>query len=656
MKDMKQTKERLTKELSTFRHKVIRLGKVQKSDKGMERHQKAATDRRKIEDDLCATRGRLRILLSSSPAVLYMSKISGNYGTTFISENVKAQIGYESNDFLDNPGFWANHIHPDDAPRVYEELKHVFEHDSHVYEYRFKHKDGHYIWLRDERWLVRDTDGNPQEIVGYWIDITDRKQAEEKIREAEEKYRSIVENSDDQIFMLDKDYKFLFINKSAANLSGKSAQKMFGMSIFETLPKTTAIQFGENIKKVFETGKNISLDEKMLIQGREYYNSTKLNPIKDDSGRVIAVAGIVRDITRRKQAEEALRKSEGQLSNAMKIANLGHWELDVTSGMFTFTDSFYAIFRTTAQEMGGYHMSIADYAKRFVHPEDAPLVAEETRKAVETDDPNFNRYIEHRMLYADGSVGHIGVRFFIVKDENGKTIKTYGVNQDITERKLAEEKIKTSLREKDILLKEIHHRVRNNLQIISSLLNLQASKIDDENLTAIFSTSRSRIQSMAMVHEMMYTNEDFARINMNYYLNNLITSLIKLFNPDMNRIQIRLKNEDIYLDLNRAIPCGMIMNELATNAIKHAFPGDRKGFIEIRSRKDSDSIRLSVRDDGVSLPPDFKPSEVHSLGMTIITDLTHQIDGELKLIQKDRIKTFELILPIDKVNNNEDCQ
>jgi PAS domain S-box-containing protein len=143
--------------------------------------------------------------------------------------------------------------------------------------------------------------------------------------------------------------------------------------------------------------------------------------------------------SQRRQTEEALQKSEAQLANAVKMANLGHWEFDIASGMFTFSDSFYAIFHTNAREMGGYRMSIADYARRFVHPDDAPMVGAETRKALETDDPNFNRYVEHRILYADGGVGHIAVRFFIVKDAQGKTIKTYGVNQDITERKRAEE-------------------------------------------------------------------------------------------------------------------------------------------------------------------------------------------------------------------------
>jgi PAS domain S-box-containing protein len=160
--------------------------------------------------------------------------------------------------------------------------------------------------------------------------------------------------------------------------------------------------------------------------------------VKVADGRKLLLA-IGRDLTDRKRAEQALRESESQLANALKIAKLGHWELDIESGLFTFSDSLYAVLRTTAKEMGGYQMSIADYARRFVHPEDSPLVESETRKAIDTTDPNFNRYLEHRMLYADGSAGHIAVHYFVVKDRQGKTIKTYGVNQDITELKRFEE-------------------------------------------------------------------------------------------------------------------------------------------------------------------------------------------------------------------------
>ena len=167
-------------------------------------------------------------------------------------------------------------------------------------------------------------------------------------------------------------------------------------------------------------------------------------PLHDAQGRVTGIMSVNADITERKLMEEKLRNSTAQLSNALVITHLGHWEYDVASDLFTFNDQFYNIFRTTVEQVGGYTMHSAEYAHRFVHPDDMNMVGEETRKAIETTDPHFNRQIEHRMLYADGTVGHITVRFFIVKDSHGRTVKTYGVNQDITERKQAEDALRES--------------------------------------------------------------------------------------------------------------------------------------------------------------------------------------------------------------------
>jgi len=147
---------------------------------------------------------------------------------------------------------------------------------------------------------------------------------------------------------------------------------------------------------------------------------------------------------KRKQVEERLHTNEAQLSNAMVIAKLGYWEYDVESDLFTFNDHFYNIFRTTAEKVGGYKMSPAKYAKQFVHPDDMAVVANEMKKAMETTDPNFSRTLEHRIIYEDGEPGYISVRFYVAKDSQGHTIKTYGANQDISKRKIMENELRDS--------------------------------------------------------------------------------------------------------------------------------------------------------------------------------------------------------------------
>jgi PAS domain S-box-containing protein len=164
----------------------------------------------------------------------------------------------------------------------------------------------------------------------------------------------------------------------------------------------------------------------------------EIEPSEDDKHIIGLIASAIGREEERKNVEEELYRSQQQLSNALNIGKLGHWELDVIKSIFTFSDEFYSIFRTNAKEMGGYRMPIEDYARRFVHPDDRHVVSEEMRKALDAEYTDFSGYIEHRMLYADGSTGYLAVKFFIVKNSKGQTVKSYGVNQDITDRKLSE--------------------------------------------------------------------------------------------------------------------------------------------------------------------------------------------------------------------------
>jgi PAS domain S-box-containing protein len=282
-------------------------------------------------------------------------------------------------------------------------------------------------------------------------DITERKRADEALRSSRNMLRTVLDSIPSAVFWKDRELNYLGGNRPWLEAVGlKFTEQVVGKSDYD-LPweKHQADSFREYDRKIIEAGKaEYGIVESFRqADGTIAWARTNKVPLRDTQGSVIGILGTYENITERKEAEEALRKSEAMLSNAAVIARLGPWEYDVAKDEFIFNDQFYAIFKTTAAEVGGYTLSSAEYAKRFVHPDDLHLVGDETRQAVETSDPHFNRTLEHRMFYADGTPGFISVRFFIQKDAEGKTVKTYGVNQDITDRKRAEEELRKRLRE-----------------------------------------------------------------------------------------------------------------------------------------------------------------------------------------------------------------
>jgi PAS domain S-box-containing protein len=202
--------------------------------------------------------------------------------------------------------------------------------------------------------------------------------------------------------------------------------------------------------------------------------------------------------------------------------------------------------------------------------------------------------------------------------------------RDITERKREEEKIRASLREKEILLKEIHHRVKNNLQIISSLLNLQSAHIRDPRALEVFKEGQGRVRSMALIHEKLYQSDDLARVDFSEYISNLAAYLFRSYEVNAGAVRLNVEAEDVLLGVDTAIPCGLIINELVSNSLKHAFPGGGGGLINITLRPASrDRLTLTVADDGVGLPPGFDVRNTPSLGLQLVNTLARQLGGEV---------------------------
>jgi two-component sensor histidine kinase len=211
----------------------------------------------------------------------------------------------------------------------------------------------------------------------------------------------------------------------------------------------------------------------------------------------------------------------------------------------------------------------------------------------------------------------------------------YGLSiffRDITGRKRTEEQIRASLEEKELLLKEIHHRVKNNLQVVSSLLSLQAGSIKDKQVVDVLKESQNRVRSMALIHEKLYKSRDLSRIDFAEYIRTLADNLFRSYRIDRNTVTLRLDIDNLSMGIDIAIPCGLIINELISNSLKHAFPGGRMGEIYIRFYSVADKrLELIIGDDGVGLPEDFDFQKTESLGFQLVNILTEQLQGTIKV-------------------------
>jgi two-component sensor histidine kinase len=207
---------------------------------------------------------------------------------------------------------------------------------------------------------------------------------------------------------------------------------------------------------------------------------------------------------------------------------------------------------------------------------------------------------------------------------------------DITERRLYEERIHTSLKEKEVLLKEIHHRVKNNLQVISSLLYLQGSQIRDYQTAQVFKDSQSRVKAMALVHERLYRSSDLARIDFAGYVQDVTHHLLRSYESSQRNIRLKIEVDPVSLNIDTAIPCALIVNELVSNSLKYAFPNALDGEIRIRlTQRDDENLNLVISDNGIGFPHDFSMERTDSLGLQLVHNLTSQLNGTVRCRNND---------------------
>jgi len=331
------------------------------------------------------------------------------------------------------------------------------------------------------------------------------------------------------------------------------------------------------------------------------------------------MTGVLQDITGRKRAEREIVVSAERYEQLAAQSRTGNWETDA-AGRYTFVSRVF-------EEISGY--SAAELAGKLhfydLHPEEGRGAFRAAALEVFARKGEF-RDLQNPVRRKDGSVVWVSTSGIPLLSGAGELLGYRGSDTDISDRHRADERIKSNLAEKEVLLKEIHHRVKNNLQVVSSLLNLQAKTIQDEAARAVLKDSRARVRAMALVHEILYRSEDFSRLNMREYASRLIDGLRGAYSGG-GSILFEADICDCPLSVDTAVSLGLILSELVSNALKHAFPGGRGGLVKISIAPENGGYLMAVEDDGPGLPADYDLRKAGSLGMQLVTTLAGQISG-----------------------------
>lgn len=473
-----------------------------------------------------------------------------------------------------------------------------------------------------------------------FIDITEQRQAAEAIRKERDRAQNYLDVAGVMIVGVGADQKVSLINKKGCQILGYEEDEIIGKNWFDHfIPKHTKAKAKRSfLELIAAKTKLIDTQEGWIVthSGEEKCISWHNTILYDDEGKFVLSLGSGEDITKRKQVEEALRESEQRYRSFV---------VNFSGIAFRLSLDFTPLFlHGSVEEITGYvakdFMNENPKWIQLVHPDDFPVISAEDEVNFHTV-PGYFIEFEYRIIRKDGYIRWVHETLQNVCNEVGVPILLQGIMLDITERRQAEELLKLSLDEKEVLLREIHHRVKNNMQVMISLLDLQSGYIKDNDSLSMIQDSQNRIRSMALVHEELFQSRDLTRISFSDYIDNLVAHLFGVYNIN-SAINLNIDVEDISLNINSAIPCGLIVNELVSNALKYAFPSGITGTVTVSLHKQNRDLILSVADDGVVSPEKIDISDPASLGLELINILARQLGGSIKIEKSNGTKvTFQ---------------
>ncbi len=403
----------------------------------------------------------------------------------------------------------------------------------------------------------------------------------------------------------------------------------------------------------------------IYASGKNFFNETEIALLEEIAMNISFALDMLDEQEQRKRVEEALAGSEEQLRLALEGADAAFWDWHLSTGKAIFSNRFY----TMLDYEPGEFPATYDAWTTLMHPDERDRILNDLKRQIQEKRPLCE--IEYRLRTKAGDwIWILGRGKIVETDDQGNPLRFTGVNIDITNqmlmeseirslntvleqrvrdrtealskanealesenahRMMAEKKLQSSYDEKVVLLKEIHHRVKNNLQIIASLLNLQSRYISDSQTLAAIRESQNRVKAMALVHEKLYRADDIAHISLREYVRFLGTGLFHFYDARAREISFLLEIHDINVDIDAAIPIGLILNELISNSLKYAFPDGKRGEIFIEVKKEGHTLTVLFRDTGVGIPAEMDWRNTPSLGLRLVITLVDQMNGTVEL-------------------------
>jgi PAS domain S-box-containing protein len=601
------------------------------------------TAQKDIEQQLRESEQRNRLIVENINLGVFISNLEGKF---ILANTAIARItGYDSiKEILNIP---SSSLYADQADResVIKKLKESGSVKN--MELLFMKKGGTTFWISLNAVLINEDDGSPRGIIGFIDDITERKIAAEKIKsqneqlnkankellslnlflqESKKKYQQIVETAIEGMISIDSDSRITFISKQMSGMLGYTIEEMLGKK-FESFIYDDQIPDHYEQMKLRAQGKD-SIYERCIKRkdGERQWTLISGKSIIDSNGNFEGSFAMITDINELKKTENELK----QKTEFLKYITDNMYDLvSLTDlkGIYTFVGKSHSILGYDPDFLIG--KNVLD----FVHPDDLPFISKEfyTKLAL-----NENSQAEYRYKCKDGSYLWFETIGKILTDENNKQEKILFSTRNITDRKNAEYNIQKLLSEKDLILKEVHHRIKNNMSTIYGLLYLQAGSLKDQKAIEALEDAANRVQSMMVLYDKLYKSPDFQKISLADYLPALVDEISSNFHNSKS-VKIEKQVEDFNLDAKRLQTIGIIINELITNIMKYAFIGKNDGLITIgahliKSDIDNQSIvSIEIKDNGNGLPESVDFENSTGFGLKLVWLLVKELNGSISI-------------------------